>query len=35
MLVRNTPNPYVTLRRKLIEEASGKYFVGQEISPIR
>src|SRR5260370_42513896 len=29
------PNPYFTERRKLIDDASGKYFVGQETSPIR
>src|SRR4029077_13684138 len=30
-----TPSPYRSARRKLIEDASGKYFVGQETSPIR
>src|SRR5258706_12042252 len=30
-----TPNPYCTDRRKLIDDASGKYFVGQDTSPIR
>ena len=34
-LVPNTPNPYLTLRAKLIEDASAKYRVGQETSPIR
>src|SRR6478735_5705142 len=34
-VVPSTPNPYFTLRRKLIDEASSKYFVGQETSPIR
>ncbi len=33
-VVASTPNPYCTLRLKLIEEASSKYFVGQEISPM-
>src|SRR6266850_8306318 len=28
------PKPYFTLRRKLMEEASLKYFVGQLTSPI-
>jgi hypothetical protein len=32
--VLSTPSPYFTLRLKLIEDASAKYFVGQEISPI-
>src|SRR6185312_1100921 len=27
--VPRQPNPYLMLRRKLIEEASGKYLVGQ------
>ena len=26
--------PYTTLRRKLIDEASAKYFVGHDTSPI-
>src|ERR1700686_542182 len=30
-----TPTPYRTARRKPMDDASGKYFVGQEISPIR
>ncbi len=30
----STPKPYLVLRRKLIDEASLKYFVGQVISPI-
>jgi hypothetical protein len=34
-VVATTPNPYFTLRRKLIDEASSKYFVGQETSPMR
>jgi hypothetical protein len=34
-VVFNTPIPYFTLHLKLIEEASLKYLVGQEISPIR
>src|ERR1700678_1452907 len=33
--VPSTPKPYLTLRRKLIEEASAKYFVGHDTSPIR
>ena len=33
-VVASTPSPYFTLRLKLIEDASSKYFVGQEISPI-
>jgi hypothetical protein len=32
--VARQPKPYVTLRRKLIEEASAKYFVGQLTSPM-
>src|SRR5207302_7726891 len=28
------PSPYLTLRRKLIDEASGMYFAGQVISPM-
>ena len=32
--VQRQPEPYLTLRRKLIEDASGKYFVGQLISAI-
>jgi len=32
--VTNTPRPYFTLRGKLMEEASGKYRVGQETSPM-
>jgi hypothetical protein len=32
--VPRQPNPYFTLRRKLIDEASLKYFVGQLISAI-
>src|SRR5208282_2931355 len=35
IVVASTPNPYFTLRRKLIDEASSKYFVGHETSPIR
>src|SRR6266849_1607283 len=34
-VVCNTPKPYFTLRLKLIDEASAKYLVGQETSPIR
>ena len=34
-VVPSTPNPYFTLRRKLMDEASSKYFVGQETSPMR
>jgi len=34
-VVFSTPNPYCTLRLKSIEDASSKYRVGQEISPIR
>src|ERR1035441_990724 len=33
-VVLRTPNPYFTLRLKLMEEASWKYLVGQEISPM-
>jgi hypothetical protein len=33
-LVARQPKPYLTERWKLIEDASGKYFVGQETSPI-
>ena len=33
-VVASTPSPYCTLRLKLIDEASSKYFVGQEISPM-
>src|SRR6185437_1211601 len=33
--VPRTPKPYFTLRWKLIDEASSKYFVGHEISPTR
>ena len=33
-VVASTPMPYFTLRLKLMEDASSKYFVGQEISPI-
>jgi len=32
--VRSTPQPYVTLREKFIDDASWKYFVGHLISPI-
>jgi hypothetical protein len=32
--VARTPNPYLTLLLKLIDEASSKYLVGQLISPI-
>jgi hypothetical protein len=32
-VVASTSHPYSTLRLKLTEEASSKYFVGQEISP--
>ena len=28
------PSPYLTLLRKLIDEASGMYFAGQVISPM-
>jgi hypothetical protein len=35
MAVDRTPNPYVMLLEKLMEEASSKYLVGQLISPIR
>src|SRR5512141_376197 len=35
MAVRRTPSPYTQLRRKLMLDASGKYLVGQEISPRR
>ena len=31
----STPSPQTTLRLKLIDDASGKYFVGQLLSPIR
>ncbi len=34
MLVPMTPKPYLHDRVKLIELASGKYLVGQEISPM-
>src|SRR5581483_690586 len=34
-LVANTPKPYFTLLRKLMEDASSKYFVGQDTSPMR
>ena len=34
MAVLNTPTPYFTLLEKLIEEASSKYFAGQDTSPI-
>src|ERR1017187_10886117 len=34
-VVLSTPSPYSTLRLKLMDEASLKYFVGQEISPMR
>ena len=34
ILVVNTSSPYLHERIKFIDEASGKYFVGQEISPI-
>ena len=34
-VVPSTPKPYFTLRRKLIDDASSKYFVGQETSPMR
>ena len=30
----NTPNPYIALRLKLIDEASSKYLVGQVTSAI-
>lgn len=30
----STPNPYMVLRFKLMEDASSKYLVGQVISPI-
>ena len=33
--VCNTPKPYFTLRWKLMDEASSKYFVGQDNSPMR
>ncbi len=33
-VVARTPKPYSTLRLKLMEEASSKYLVGQEISPM-
>jgi hypothetical protein len=29
------PNPYLKLREKLMDDASGKYFAGQVISPTR
>ena len=32
--VETQPSPYRTLRRKLIDEASSKYFVGQLTSAI-
>ena len=32
-LYKYFPNPYVTLLLKLIEEASGKYLAGHDISP--
>src|SRR5207253_644581 len=32
--VPSTPRPYFTLRRKSIDEASGKYRAGHEISPM-
>src|SRR5262245_1829727 len=32
---RRTPIPYFTLLENEIEEASSKYFVGTEISPIK
>src|SRR6266481_8096188 len=32
--VPRQPNPYLILRLRLIEDASGKYFVGQLTSPI-
>jgi len=32
--VISTPNPYLTLRAKVIDDASSKYLVGHEISPI-
>src|SRR5258708_14184963 len=35
MEVPRTPRPYSTLRLKLMDDASSKYFVGQEISPMR
>jgi hypothetical protein len=34
MEVPKTPNPYLVLLEKLIEDASSKYFVGQVISAI-
>jgi len=30
-VVASTPSPYWTLRLKLIDDASSKYFVGQDI----
>src|SRR5580698_11331496 len=33
--VPSTPKPYFTLRRKLMEEASSKYLVGHDTSPMR
>src|ERR1700722_18832036 len=35
IVVASTPKPYFTLRRKLIDDASLKYLVGQETSPMR
>src|SRR5216684_2551117 len=34
-VVCKTPRPYFTLRLKLIEDASAKYFVGHDTSPMR
>src|SRR2546430_17740853 len=34
-VVASTPRPYLTLRRKLMDEASSKYLVGHDTSPMR
>jgi len=33
--VATTPSPYFTLRKKLIDDAWGKYLVGQDTYPRR